>query len=48
MEINLRVPDDYCQGESSTLQSVEDVEYEEDLNLKKRTNKKITPRNRLT
>lgn len=48
MEIDLRFDDDYCQGNSSTLQPLDDDEYEEDLNIKKRSNIKITPRNRLT
>lgn len=48
MEIDLRVPDDYCQGESSTLQPLGDDEYEDLGVAKTRSCLKITPRNRLT
>lgn len=48
MEIDLRVPDDYCQGESTSLQTLEDDEYEEDLSLRTQNRIKIAPRNRLT
>jgi hypothetical protein len=44
MEIELRIPDDYCQGESSALYPLEDDEfYEEDKVI---ASLKITPRNR--
>lgn len=48
MEIDLRFPDDYCQGDASTLQPLYEEEYEEDFKVRKPRNIKITPRNRLT
>lgn len=44
MEIDLRIADDYCQGEAETLYSVEEEFWEED----KKTSFKIRPRNGLT
>jgi hypothetical protein len=49
MEIELRIPDDYCQGEASTLYPLYDDEFEEDLKVRKmRGSIKLTPRNGLT
>ncbi len=47
MEVNLRIPDDYCQGEASTLYPLYEDDYEEDLKVKSK-GLKIAPRNRLT
>jgi hypothetical protein len=44
MQIDLRIPDDYCQGEAETLYSEDEEFWEED----KKTSFKINPRNRLT
>lgn len=46
MEIDLRISDDYCQGEASTLETVDDEFYEEDKMVRKPM--KIRCRNRLT
>jgi len=46
MEIELRIPDDYCQGESSTVYPLEDDEFYEDDKI--RTKFKIKPRGRNT
>lgn len=43
MQIDLRIPDDYCQGEAETLYPEEEF-WEED----KKTSFKIKPRNGLT
>lgn len=48
MEIDLRIPDDYCQGEAKTLYPLYEEEYEEDLKVRRTARLKITPRNRLT
>lgn len=49
MEIDLRINDDYCQGEASTLQPLYEDEFEEDLSFRKtKSTIKLTPRNRLT
>jgi hypothetical protein len=48
MEIDLRIPDDYCQGGAETLYTEFEEEYEEDLKVRRFTGFKITPRNRLT
>ena len=42
MDIELRIPDDYCQGESETVYPLEDDEFYEDDKI--RTRLKITPR----
>ena len=44
MEIDLRIPDDYCQGEAETLSSDNEEYWEDD----KKIGFKIKPRNRLT
>lgn len=44
MEINLRIPDNYCQGEAETLYPDDEEFWEED----KTPGFKIKPRNRLT
>lgn len=46
MEIDLRIPDDYCQGEASTLEPLDDDFFEEDRI--KRSRIKIRPRGRKT
>lgn len=43
MQIDLRIPDDYCQGEAETLYSEEEFWEDED-----KTTFKIKPRNGLT
>lgn len=48
MEIDLRFPDDYCQGEASTLYPAYEEDYEEDLRVTRSRGVKISPRNRLT
>lgn len=44
MEIDLRIPDDYCQGEATTLIPEHEIDWEED----RARGFKIKPRNRLT
>lgn len=48
MEIDLRIPDDYCQGDASTLYPLDEDDYEEDLKISRSSHVKIVPRNRLT
>lgn len=44
MQIDLRIPDDYCQGDAETLYSAEEEFWEED----KKTGFRIKSRNGLT
>lgn len=44
MEINLRISDDYCQGEASTLEPLYEDEYYEDDKTKNKSGFKITLR----
>lgn len=44
MQIDLRIPDDYCQGEAETLYPEEEFWEEED----KKPSFRIKPRNGLT
>jgi hypothetical protein len=46
MEIDLRIPDDYCQGDAATLEPSHDDEYYEDDRVKTRSRLRITPRGR--
>lgn len=48
MDIELRIPDNYCQGEASTLYPPYDDDYEEDSKVTRSRRVKISPRNRLT
>jgi len=48
MEIELRIPDDYCQGDASTLYPLHEDDYEEDMKISRSNRPKIIPRNRLT
>lgn len=48
MEIDLRIPDDYCQGDAPTLYPAYEDDYEEDLKITRSRGFKLTPRNRLT
>jgi len=48
MEIELRIPDNYCQGEATTLYPLHEDDYEEDLKVTKSKGTLISPRNRLT
>lgn len=49
MEIDLRIADDYCQGEAETLYSLDDDEFEEDLKIRRfRGSLRLPSRNGLT
>ena len=48
MEIELRIPDDYCQGDVLTSYPAYEDDYEEDLGGIRSRGFKMTPRNRLT
>lgn len=45
MDIELRIPDDYCQGESATVYPLEEDEFYEDNKVRIRL--KITPRGKV-
>lgn len=47
MEIDLRIADDYCQGEAETLYPIYDDEFEQDSKIS-RQRIRLTPRNGLT